>query len=73
MIMSEEHEAIHFAAQEVCNGLTKEEYAALNQRARVALAQLAIYAGCTNVEWWPDWAPKAAEIAEKVGSGDQKR
>jgi len=58
MIVDEQHRALHFSAQEVCASLQAGEFASLNERARVALTQLAIYAGCTNAAWWPPYLPR---------------
>lgn len=60
MIVDEQHRHLHFAAQVVCLELTVDEVARLNERARVALVQLAIVSGCTHAAWWPDWARSAS-------------
>jgi hypothetical protein len=66
MIVDEQHRVLHLTAQEVCAALSVEEFQRLNPRAQVALTQLAIYAGCTQVAWWPTWLNREEAVA-KVG------
>jgi len=65
MIIDKQHEHLHFAAQEVCIALGAEDVRGLNERARVALVQLAMCAGCTHVEWWPEWLSRAEAEAQR--------
>jgi hypothetical protein len=64
MISDDQHSSLHFAAQEACQSLKMHEYHSLNQRARVAMVQLAIHAGVTNVPWWPEWVGREEALAQ---------
>ncbi len=64
MIMDEQHRALHLTAQEVCAALSVEEFGRLNSRVQVALTQLAIYAGCTHVAWWPTWLNREEAVTQ---------
>lgn len=66
MIVNEQHRHLHFAAQEVCLALAGAEVNGLNVRARIALVQLALVAGCTHVAWWPNWARAATSQGAEV-------
>lgn len=63
---------LQYAAQQVCLALTEVEYRALGERARVALVQLALAAGSTDVSWWPAWVGREearARLLESTGGG----
>ena len=63
MIIGEHHRALHMAAQELCTAVSTSQFRELNQRARVALVELAIHAGCTDMPWWPEWiSPEEARV-----------